>query len=47
MSAGRYCSQCFLSLPSDNPWWRVDLGGQFFITNINIYTGKFHIIKVI
>ncbi|KAF6028145.1 hypothetical protein EB796_013543 [Bugula neritina] len=39
-SSGRFCTQCFLSTLSDNPWWRVDLGGQFFITNINIYTGS-------
>ncbi|KAF6030238.1 hypothetical protein EB796_011452 [Bugula neritina] len=38
-STGRFCTQCFLSTLSDNPWWRVDLGGQFFITNISIYTG--------
>ncbi|KAF6035829.1 hypothetical protein EB796_005865 [Bugula neritina] len=42
-STGRYCTQCFLSTLSDNPWWRVDLGGQFFITNINIYTGRLHV----
>jgi len=43
-STGKTCTQCFLSIPSVNPWWRVDLEGQFYITYINIYTGMLHIL---